>query len=100
MSESPLIVALSETVEIRTAQRDRALVLLEKLDKLIPGTTNLDHTAQQTLRAVDSLLVEVGLRKRPAERVWVDRICTCTKLADGTNARHVNPACVVHGGSL
>lgn len=75
-------------------------MLLEKLDKLIPGTTNLGHLDQVTLRAVDALLVETGVRKRPTERVWIDRICTCTKLADGTNARHVNPACVVHGGSL
>lgn len=98
--ESPLVVALSEAVEIRTAQRDRAATLLDRLDRIIPRKSQLDPYEQATIREVEALLVECGVRKAREERTWVDRVCICTKLADGTNASNVNPACVLHGQRL
>lgn len=108
--ESPLIVALGETVEIRTAQRDRAMALLDRVDKLIPRASHLGHLEQRTLREAHALLVECGVRKGETDQPWVDRECTCPprppQLADGTNATVIrqivviDPACALHGERL
>lgn len=65
-------ITLVQTLETRTAERDRALELLDMLERQFPQGFSSAET-QHALRETKALLVETGKRKSDAPPVWIDR---------------------------
>lgn len=62
-------------LEIRTAERDRALDLLEQLERVLTKIGGFMTPADQdTLRAARALLVELGRREPENRAMWQDRV--------------------------
>ncbi len=62
-------------LEVRTAERDRALDLVAQLERIITATGGyMSPEDQAWLREAQSLLVEHGRRAPEQRAVWVDRV--------------------------
>jgi len=67
-----LIPDVAAELEVRTAERDRALDLLDRLERIVPaGYMPPEH--QSVLRETRAALVELGKRAPEDRPVWVDR---------------------------
>lgn len=68
----PLTNPLTHDLEVRTAERDRALDALERLLKTIPQEF-APMESQQAVWQARAVLVEQGRITTPPRAIWVDR---------------------------
>jgi len=65
----------TDSLEIQAARLERALELLDRLERHITRAGGyMEHTDQLDLREARAFLVEVGKRKSVAPPVWHDRV--------------------------
>jgi hypothetical protein len=69
-----LIPDVGESLAMRAAERDRALDLLDRLERIVPRDGFLPPAHQDVLREVRAALVELGKRAPEERAVWVDRV--------------------------
>lgn len=67
-----MIPEYTALLEIRTAERDRLLDVVERLERIVPPGY-MEHEGQTVLYQARALLVEMGRRAPSPFAPWVDR---------------------------
>lgn len=70
----PTVSELRAALEVALAQRDRALGVVDRLERMASKAGGYSsHGEQSTVREARALLEETGTRKSVAPPVWRDR---------------------------
>jgi hypothetical protein len=90
---------VSDQSDILAAQRDQLADSLGKLESIIRRVGGyMSHEDFEHVREARGRLVALGFHVGEPVQLWIDRECTCAKLADGTNGTQ-RARCVLHRGA-